>query len=128
MRTQIILAAFALAAAPALAQQAAPADPAMPASDAAAPAAAPADAAASAAPAGATAQLTPGATVFDTQGGTVGTIEAVNGTDVVVSTGTAKASIPVASFGQGANGPVLSLTKAQLEAAVSGGAAGPGGR
>lgn len=149
MRTPIFIAAMALAAAPALAQTAAPADPnaappsqtapmAGPSGAAAAPsaaapgaatpgAAAPGAAATAAAPAGdVTAQLTTGAMVYDPQGGQVGTIEAVNGADIVVSTGTTKASIPATSFGRGAMGPMLSLTRAQLEAAVAGG--GSGGR
>lgn len=61
-----------------------------------------------------------GATVFDTTGGTVGTIEAVNGDLAVVSTGAHKVSVPVSSFGQGTTGPVLAMTKAQLDAAASG--------
>ncbi len=62
----------------------------------------------------------PGASVFDTQGGAVGTIEAVNGDLAVVSTGANKVSLPVSSFGQGENGPVIALTKAQLDQAASG--------
>jgi preprotein translocase subunit YajC len=61
-----------------------------------------------------------GATVSDTAGGQVGTIESVNGDLAVVSTGTNKVSLPVSAFGQGAKGPVIAMTKAQLDAAASG--------
>lgn len=142
MRTHLILAAFALAATPALAQQTAPtpagpstAGPTTTAPTTAAPAAQAAPAtgittqgASAAVPAEVAAQLTTGATVFDTQGGQVGTIEAINGTDIVVTTGAAKATIPAASFGKGSNGPVLSVTRAQLEAAVTGANTGPTGK
>lgn len=110
MRTLMILAA-AMVAAPTVAQTASPAATAEP-------------------PAGPTQmttgasaalpQLAPGAIVYDTAGDQVGTIESVAPDAVVVSTGTAKASIPPASFGQGASGPVLAMTRAQLEAAVKG--------
>lgn len=126
MRNPLIL-AFALAAMPALAQQTNPASPpaaAQPASGAGLTT----QGASAAVPADVAAQLTTGATVFDTQGGQVGTIEAINGGDIVVTTGTAKATIPAASFGKGTNGPVLSVTRAQLEAAVNGANTGPTGR
>lgn len=71
-----------------------------------------------AAPASAAAQVKTGAKVFDTSGGEVGTIDAVNGDVAVVATGTNKVSIPMASFGAGANGPVLAMTKTQLDAAA----------
>lgn len=66
----------------------------------------------------AAAQVKTGTKVFDTSGGEVGTIDAVNGDVAVVSTGTNKVSIPMASFGAGANGPVLAMTKTQLDAAA----------
>ncbi len=56
------------------------------------------------APASAAAQVKTGAKVFDTSGGEVGTIDAVNGDVAVVATGTNKVSIPTASFGAGATG------------------------
>ncbi len=61
-----------------------------------------------------------GAAVSDTSGNPVGTIESVNGDLAVVSTGTTKVSLPVSSFGQGAKGPILAMTKAELDAAASG--------
>ncbi|WP_394647209.1 hypothetical protein [uncultured Sphingomonas sp.] len=66
----------------------------------------------------ATASVTTGATVYDTSGGVVGTVESTDGTNAVVNTGTVKAAIPLTSLGKGAQGPVLAMTKAQLEAAA----------
>lgn len=59
-----------------------------------------------------------GATVYDPSGAVVGTIASTDGTNAVVNTGTVKAAIALSSFGKGAKGPVLGLTKAQLEAQV----------
>ena len=64
------------------------------------------------------AAVTTGATVYDTSGGVVGTVESTDGTNAVVNTGTVKAAIPLTSLGSGAQGPVLAMTKAQLEAAA----------
>lgn len=61
-----------------------------------------------------------GAAVSDTSGNPVGTIESVSGDLAVVSTGTNKVSLPVSAFGQGEKGPVIAMTKAQLDAAASG--------
>ncbi|MEG8039272.1 hypothetical protein QP166_07925 [Sphingomonas sp. LR60] len=80
-------------------------------------AAAPTPAAGQAAPA-AGAAVTTGATVYDTSGGVVGTVESTDGTNAVVNTGAVKAAIPLTSLGAGAQGPVLAMTKAQLEAAA----------
>ena len=84
---------------------------AMTTAQAAAPAAAPAASVAS--------QVKAGAKVFDTSGAEAATIESVNGDLVVVSTGTNKVTMPMASFAAGANGPVVSVTKAQLDAAAT---------
>ena len=70
------------------------------------------------APATGAATVAAGATVYDTSGGVVGTVESTDGTNAVVNTGTVKAAIPLTSLGQGAQGPVLAMTKAQLEAAA----------
>lgn len=70
------------------------------------------------APATTGAAVTTGATVYDTSGGIVGTVESTDGTNAVVNTGTVKAAIPLTSLGKGAQGPVLAMTKAQLEAAA----------
>lgn len=89
------------------------------ASAAALPGAALAQAAAPAqAPATGAATVATGATVYDTTGGVVGTVESTDGTNAVVNTGTVKAAIPLTSLGKGAQGPVLAMTKAQLEAAA----------
>jgi preprotein translocase subunit YajC len=71
--------------------------------------------AAQAAPAAA-ANVTVGATVSDTTGGAVGTIESVSGGNAVLSTGKVKAQIPVSSFAQGPNGLIIGITKADLDA------------
>lgn len=69
------------------------------------------------------ASLTVGATVYDPQGGEVGKIESIAGENAVIDTGTNKATLPKSAFGTGANGPVISATKAQLDALVSAAAA-----
>jgi hypothetical protein len=61
-----------------------------------------------------------GAAVSDTSGNPVGTIESVSGDLAVVSTGANTVSLPVSAFGQGEKGPVIAMTKAQLDAAASG--------
>ncbi|UAK22936.1 hypothetical protein [Sphingomonas nostoxanthinifaciens] len=96
----IALASTALMAAPAFAQDSGTTTPAA-ATTAAAP------------------NVTAGATVSDTSGAPVGTIDSVAGGNAVISTGTAKASIPVSSFAQGDKGLVIGMTKADLEAAVN---------
>lgn len=65
------------------------------------------------------AQLRAGATVYDTTGAEVAKIESVTGDAVIVDTGTNKLAIPASSFGAGATGPVLTTTKAQLDAAAT---------
>lgn len=63
--------------------------------------------------------LTAGAMVHDQAGGMVGTIETVDATGAVISTGTVRAKLPLASFGRNTHGLVVSMTKAQIEAAVA---------
>jgi preprotein translocase subunit YajC len=94
----IALTALGLAAAPLAAQDAAPA-------------------AAAAAPAAAS--VAAGAKVFDAQGGEVGTVDSVTNGVAVVNTGTNKVGLPLASFGAGASGPTISMTKAELDTAAS---------
>lgn len=65
-----------------------------------------------------TPQLTAGAKVFDTKGGEVGTIEEVKDAMVVISTGTAKATLANTAFARGSIGPVIAMTKAEVEDAV----------
>lgn len=80
--------------------------------------AAPAGAAPAAAPAAAAAP-TVGAKVYDTQGGEVGTIEKIEGTNAVVFTGTKRATLPASAIAKGEKGLVISMTQAQLNAAVA---------
>lgn len=60
-----------------------------------------------------------GVTVVDTQGGQVGTIEAINGDLATINTGTNKVGFPVASMTAGPNGPIVAVTKAQLDASFA---------
>ena len=64
-----------------------------------------------------------GVTVKDTQGGTVGTIESVDGQYAVLATTKNKVRLPVSSFGKGADGPILAMTQAQVDAAAASAAA-----
>jgi preprotein translocase subunit YajC len=65
------------------------------------------------------ANVTAGAKVFDAQGGEVGTVDSVTNGVAVVNTGTNKVGLPLASFGAGANGPIIAMTKAELDAAAA---------
>lgn len=67
----------------------------------------------------ATAAPAVGAKVFDTQGGEVGTIEKVDGTNAVVFTGTKRATLPVSAIAKSDKGLVISMTQTQLNAAVA---------
>ena len=60
-----------------------------------------------------------GSAVFDTSGGEVGTVESVDENGAVVSTGSARARLPFSSFGKNDRGLVISMSRAQLEAAVA---------
>jgi hypothetical protein len=64
-----------------------------------------------------------GVTVKDTQGGTVGTIESVDGQYAVLATTKNKVRLPLSSFGKGADGPILAMTQAQVDAAAASAAA-----
>lgn len=81
---------------------------------------APATNAPATAAAGAAANPTVGAKVFDAQGAEVGTVEAVAGDNVTVSTGTARAGLPKSAFVSREKGLTIGMTKVQLEAAVNG--------
>jgi hypothetical protein len=63
-------------------------------------------------------QLSPGMTVLDTAGGQVGTIDSVTTDNAVIATGTHKVALPVTSFGMGAKGPIIGMTKIELDAAA----------
>src|ERR1700754_457218 len=60
-----------------------------------------------------------GAKVLDTAGGTVGTIESVDGDFVVLATSKSKVRLPKTSFAMGPNGPVIAMTATQIDAAVA---------
>ncbi len=62
---------------------------------------------------------TVGAKVYDAAGGEVGTIEKVDAANAVVFTGTKRATLPIAAFGKGAKGLVISMTQAELNNAVA---------
>lgn len=94
----LVILAASTSAAPVLAQTAPP--PAAPA-----PVAAP--------------SLAAGTTVYDPAGGVVGTIDSIVGDIVVVSTGTNKVSLAGNVFGTGPKGPIIAMTKAQLDAAAA---------
>ncbi|PAX09570.1 hypothetical protein [Sphingomonas lenta] len=69
-------------------------------------------------------QLTAGAQVRGAAGATIGTIKSVDGTNVTVTTPKGDVVLPVSGFAAGPNGPVVGLTQAQLDAAIT--AAGGG--
>jgi hypothetical protein len=58
-----------------------------------------------------------GASVYDPKGELVGKIESVSAKGAVLNTGTTRAVIPVASFGKSEKGLVVSMTKAEIDAA-----------
>jgi hypothetical protein len=78
-----------------------------------------ASAQAPAAAAAAKGDIAVGAVVYDPQGGEVGKVDSVSGDNVVIDTGTNKATLPKTSFGKGKNGPTISATKADIDAAVA---------
>ncbi|TZG27292.1 hypothetical protein [Sphingomonas montanisoli] len=64
-------------------------------------------------------RLSPGMTVMDTSGGQVGSIESVTADNAVIATGAHKVAVPVTSFGMGPNGPVIAMTKGELDNAAA---------
>ena len=76
-----------------------------------------APAAATAAPASGAVAV--GATVYDSQGVSVGTIESISGGNVVLAIGESRATLASSAFATGAKGVTINTTKAQLEAAVA---------
>jgi hypothetical protein len=65
------------------------------------------------------ADLQAGASVRDTNGEAVGTIESVDADGAVLSTGEVRVKLPVAAFGRDENGLVIAMTRAELEAAAA---------
>ncbi|GAA0728860.1 hypothetical protein [Sphingomonas japonica] len=62
---------------------------------------------------------TVGAMLYDPQGIEAGTIDSIQPNAIIVSTGTAKVAVPTTAVGPGEKGLVVSLTKAQLNAAAA---------
>lgn len=111
----MIGAALTLTATPAFAFQSA-----MPAQSAPAANPAPAGSAPAAATPSAAPKVTPGTTVYDTKGGTVGTIDSADGQYAVVATPSNKVKLPLSSFAAGEKGPMIAMTQAELDAAAAG--------
>jgi hypothetical protein len=65
------------------------------------------------------AQLTPGATVRGSGGTVVGTVKAADAQYVTLTTAKGDVKLPMSGFGMGANGPVIGMTAAQLDVAVT---------
>lgn len=63
--------------------------------------------------------LNAGVTIYDPQGGEVGKIESISGDNIVLDTGTSKATLPKSAFGKGAKGPIVNATKAQIDTMVA---------
>jgi len=63
--------------------------------------------------------LTAGTMVYGPQGNEVGTIKSVSGGTVVVDTGTNSAVLSSSAFGKGEKGPVIGMTKQQLDDALN---------
>lgn len=76
------------------------------------------------APAAAAATAKAGDTVYDTAGEAVATVESVDGSNAVLSTGSSKATVPLSSLASGPKGPTIGMTKSQLEAAIAGASGG----
>ncbi|MCU0891206.1 MAG: hypothetical protein MUE77_05555 [Sandarakinorhabdus sp.] len=64
------------------------------------------------------AAVTVGATVKDTKGGVVGTVASASGGNVVVDTGNHQVTIPETSFATTPDGPLLAMTRAELDSAA----------
>jgi hypothetical protein len=62
------------------------------------------------------ADIKTGATVYDLNGGTVGTVESSDAEGVVVSTGTVRAKLGLSGFGVGDKGLTIAMTRAELDA------------
>ena len=54
----------------------------------------------------------------DTDGNMVGTVESVDANGAVIATGEARVQIPVTSFAKNDQGLVITMSKAELEAAA----------
>lgn len=75
-------------------------------------------------PAAQSAAAKAGDSVYDQAGEVVGTIEKVEGDNFVISTGANRATLALASLGQGPKGFTIGMTKAELETAIQRAAGG----
>lgn len=91
--------------------------------DATAGASTAADTPAADAGASANADVAAGATVVDQNGGTVGTIESVEGETAVLSTGSVRVGVPLSALAKGDKGLTIAMSKAEIEAAAAANAA-----
>jgi hypothetical protein len=60
-----------------------------------------------------------GTTIYGSDGAAVGTVERIDGPNVLVNTGAVTAALPSSTIGEGESGPVIGWTKGELEAAVN---------
>ena len=65
-----------------------------------------------------TVKLDVGTTVYDSEGTAIGPIASNDGTNVVIDVSGKQVALPKTSFGQNAKGPVLGITVAQLTAGI----------
>lgn len=63
--------------------------------------------------------VTKGATVYGPEGNVAGTVEDVAGGNVVLDTGTYSAALPGSAFGKSEQGPTVTMTKQQIDAAMA---------
>jgi hypothetical protein len=73
------------------------------------------------------ADLTPGTQVRDKRGTVIGTVESVEADGAIVASAAGKVKVPVEGFGINKKGLLLSLTKAEFDAAVATATAAPRG-
>jgi hypothetical protein len=66
------------------------------------------------------ADIAKGASVYDQNGELVGKVDSVSSKGAIVSTGKARAEIPITSFGKNDKGLVVAITKADLDAEAKG--------
>lgn len=69
-------------------------------------------------------QATVGTKVFGSDGGEVGTVQRVDGGNVVIDLGTVTAALPASAIGEGEKGATIGWTKAELEAELNKASAG----
>jgi hypothetical protein len=70
-------------------------------------------------PALAQAEVTVGTKIFGSDGAEVGTVERVEGANVVLNIGSVTAALPASSIGEGEKGATIGWTKAELEAEIN---------